>query len=92
MNWAKLSGIAEILSSIAVLVTLVYLTIQIRQNTEALQANSRDAALENSTNALYLQVNEPELVLSRTKPNLSDTERVKLSAFNFALLEMTVPP
>jgi hypothetical protein len=92
MNWAKLSGIAEILSSIAVLVTLVYLTIQIRQNTEALQANSRDAALENSTNALYLQVNEPELVLSRTKPHLSDTERVKLSAFNFALLEMTVPP
>ena len=43
MNWNKTSAIAEILSSFAILVTLVYLTIEIGQNRATLQANSRQA-------------------------------------------------
>lgn len=37
MNWDAMGAIGEVLSAIAVLVTLVYLGIQIRQNTEAMK-------------------------------------------------------
>lgn len=41
MNWDMLSAIGEILGSVAVFVTLVYLTIQTRQSTAAIRANTR---------------------------------------------------
>ena len=40
MNWTKWSSIAEIVSSIAILMTLIYLTLEIRQNTDAIQADA----------------------------------------------------
>ena len=39
MNWEAMSTIAEVVSAIAVVVSLVYLAIQIRTNTKALKAN-----------------------------------------------------
>jgi hypothetical protein len=87
MNLTRLSAIAEITSSIAVLVTLVYLTIEIQQNTQVLEANSRQAALENGTAQLQLAVNVPEIWLSTVNPNLTDSEKVRLSAFLFAVVE-----
>lgn len=51
-NWIKWSSIAEIISSISVLVTLIYLAVQTSQiskqteiNTAALLSNSRQSAL-----------------------------------------------
>lgn len=87
MNLTRLSAIAEITSSIAVLVTLVYLTIQIQQNTQVLEANSRQAALENATAQLDLAVNVPEIWLSTVNPNLTEAEKVRLSAYLFAVVE-----
>ncbi len=43
MNWTKASAAAEILSSVAILATLVYLAIEIQQSAEATQANTRQA-------------------------------------------------
>jgi hypothetical protein len=37
-SWAKWSSISEILSSLAVVVTLVFLGVQTHQNTEAINA------------------------------------------------------
>lgn len=37
-RWTKYSALAEILSSIAVLITLLFLVVQMRQNTEAINA------------------------------------------------------
>ncbi len=39
MNWEAMSTIAEVVSAIAVVVSLVYLAIQLRSNTKALKAN-----------------------------------------------------
>ena len=39
MNWDAMSTIAEVVSAIAVVVSLVYLAIQLRTNTKALKAN-----------------------------------------------------
>jgi hypothetical protein len=41
MNWSKASGIAEILSSIAIVVTIGYLALEIEQSAEATRAEVR---------------------------------------------------
>jgi hypothetical protein len=38
MNWEALGAIGEIVGAIAVVVTIGYLAVQIRQNTESLHA------------------------------------------------------
>jgi hypothetical protein len=87
MNLTKLSAIAEIVGSVAVLATLIYLTIQVQQNTRVLEATSRQAALDNATSILALSITDPGLWLLSIKPNLTDEERVKLSSFLFLTVE-----
>lgn len=48
MNWEAAGAIGEIVGAVAVFLTLVYLAMQIRQNTDAVRA----AALDSSVNAL----------------------------------------
>jgi len=48
MNWESVSAIGEILSAVAVIVTLVYLAIQIRDSARA----SRSAAVTDATTAM----------------------------------------
>lgn len=50
MNWDAIGAVGEIIGALAVLATLVYLAIQIRQNTGALRA----AALNSSIQAASL--------------------------------------
>ena len=45
MNWEAIGSIAELISGIAVLITLIYLAIQIRQST----ATAREAILRSQT-------------------------------------------
>jgi len=40
MNWEAIGAIGEVLGAVAVLVTLVYLAVQIRQNTQALKVTA----------------------------------------------------
>ena len=48
MNWEAAGAVGEIIGALAVFITLVYLAVQIRQNTGAVRA----AALDSSVNAL----------------------------------------
>ncbi len=43
MNWEAIGAIAELMGALAVFLTLVYLTVQIRQNTKALQGTTLNA-------------------------------------------------
>ena len=61
MKWDRLSSIAEILSSVAIVVTLVYLAVEINQNSVVLQANSRDNVLGGDLQHLYRLVDNPQL-------------------------------
>jgi hypothetical protein len=40
MNWEAIGAIGEVLGALAVIVTLVYLAVQIRQNTAAALTNT----------------------------------------------------
>lgn len=88
MNWTKLSAIAEILSSVAILVTLAFLTVEMRQNTVAVQASSLDGALQADVQHLYTIVEDPDLWASFYKDELSDREKIRLFHFLAAMAKM----
>ena len=88
MDWTKTSSIAEILSSVAVLVTLVFLTVEMQQNTAAVRAGSLDATLSVDLQHLYSIVDEPELWFMYYKEELSDSEKVRLFHFLAAFTRM----
>ena len=46
MNWDAIGAIGETLGAIGVIVTLVYLAVQLKQNTKALRSNSWQAIQE----------------------------------------------
>lgn len=53
MNWDAIGAIGEIVGASAVFVTLIYLAIQIRQNTRSNEASAVDAAMSG-----YAQINQ----------------------------------
>ena len=57
MNWQALSSIAEATGVLLVFMSVVYLAIQVRQNTRALKASSHHAITDsfNNTSALVAQ-------------------------------------
>ena len=46
MNWAAISAIAEFCGGVAVLFTFIYLTIQVRKNSNAIQQQNREATAQ----------------------------------------------
>lgn len=77
--WSKLSSIAEIVSSIAILITLIFLVVEMRQNTEALNAQSRQQILQSAQTQLLFSATNPEMAKSIIKPGpLTQDESVLL--------------
>ena len=70
MKLEKLFALAELASSIAVVVTLVFLTVQVRQNTDALNAQSRQSVLTAAQSELFKIIDHPDMVegLSQSAP------------------------
>ena len=86
MNWEAIAAIGEILGATAVLVTIVYLAVQVRQNTASAAAATYDAALSgfNEINLAIAESEELTLIFTHglTKPDsLSEIEAIR-----FALL------
>jgi hypothetical protein len=61
MNWEAAGAIGEIAGALAVIVTLVYLSIQVRQNTKASRLSAVQAASENSSRFSELLAADPDL-------------------------------
>ena len=83
MNLPRWSALAELLSSFAILVTLVYLTVEIQQNTQAIESTSRQAILDTAVSILAFPIGNPALELNMVKPNLTPEESLQLSAYLF---------
>lgn len=78
---SKLADFSEIISSVAILITLIYLTIEINQNTNALNAQSRETVLVAAQEELRIFMENPQLGqnLSSTSP-LTTEEQIELDA------------
>ena len=87
MNWDMITGSAEVLGALAVLITLIYLARQIRQNTEEVRSANYHSVTD-SFNALNLTVaGNPELAKvvrlgNKAYEKLSEDEKTQ---YNFTM-------
>jgi hypothetical protein len=79
MNSSKLADYCEIVSSIAIVITLIFLVMQMQQNTEALQLQSSHASFSEDMAFLDNILENPDLLLSRSKEELTDAEKILLA-------------
>jgi hypothetical protein len=63
------SAIAEIVSSIAIVITLAYLAVQTSQTNEALRANSRQATMETEVSIILASLNHPDSASAPVAPS-----------------------
>jgi len=61
MTLEQYAYLAEIFGVIVIVVTLIYLSVQVRQGAELLRSESRQAQVANDQNGVYRFVEHPEL-------------------------------
>ena len=89
MSIAELGSLGEFVASIAVVITLVMLTLQIRQNTMATRYQTTQHLVTGNSQANFLLASSTELAALHRKgcldPDaLSDDERLQFNTFYFA--------
>ena len=96
-DWAKWASIAEILSAVAIVITLLYLadqTGQLRaqtaQNTATLRANARQASLDSELGLIYKAIEYPVLYVrpEAPYPELSEPGLTEVDLARIALWEI----
>ncbi|MBN2566287.1 MAG: hypothetical protein JXB46_11310 [Candidatus Eisenbacteria bacterium] len=86
MNWEATGAVAAIASSVAVIVSLVYLAVQIRQNTRATRASTYQSVVMHGGAMLRSLMEHPELADLLLKggeslANLTPAEAVRFASF-----------
>jgi len=81
MNWDAIGAIGEIVGAVAVVVTLIFLTLQLRHNTKAVQRAAHRGVYEDAREWMYRLVENPdvaELYRSGMRgEELSPTDRLR---------------
>ena len=81
MKLEKLAAVGEIVSSVAIVFTLAFLALQMQQNTRALEASASQAAANAESNVLLQALDDPEIIISLSKEELTDEEVIKLFGY-----------
>lgn len=94
MNWDAIGATGEVLGAVAVLVTLIYLAAQIKQNTLALKSSAAQAVHENFANWYSSTQSDPKLLEISTKgmrdySSLSEIEKSQFIAMFMAFSSHT---
>ena len=61
MNWDAIGAIGELVGALAVVLTLVYLSIQLRQNTHAVRQSTEREIGEEARTWMYKLIENPEI-------------------------------
>ncbi len=88
MNWEIAASVAEIIGAVAVLVSLIYVANEIRQNTVASRASMHQQYIDTQTNVNRAMSDDPEIAAlvaraNRDYESLSDEELVRLQFIMF---------
>lgn len=88
MNWEAIGAISEGLGAIAVIVSLFYVAVQIRQNTRVMRAAAKQSLTDSSQAYIYKLVDNSDIWLKLTKGVDAATpdEDVKMSLLVRAML------
>ena len=82
MNMTDLATWGQLISSAAVLVTLVYLSIETKQTATLLRSESRQSLIEQDMMVLRTQVDIPELMVHRAiEDELTLEQKYRLAAY-----------
>ena len=88
MNAYRLNRWLSLAANFGVLVGVIFLIIELRQNTDALYAESRQSVLAATQQELLVQIDNPDIGLSVHKSEpLTPEEHVRLSGFLTASLK-----
>jgi hypothetical protein len=87
MELTTLAQWTQIISSLAVLATVIYLAIEIKQNTVALRSQTHATLFEGSQAELMVAVHNPQIISDMLKDEvLAEGAYVRLSAYLTAFL------
>lgn len=88
MNWEALGAIAELIGAIGVVVTLVYLAVQIRSNTRATRIASFHSTTDslNQVNLLIASNREISAMFAESFEETHDWDKEATTQWNFILL------
>jgi hypothetical protein len=89
MNWDAIAAIAELLGAIGVIVSLVYLATQIRQNTRAAQLTSHEIILSSASsfNSLLSQNKDLARIYRVGAEDLASLDGDERTQFDFLHLQ-----
>ena len=92
MTIIELGAVGEFIGAIAVVVTLIYLAIQMRQNTNALKLNTARSVTEELQDSFSLLASNQELAeifaTAAQEPTLQGAERVRFNTFMHNLVRL----
>lgn len=93
MNWEAITAITEILGVVAVVVSLIYLAIQIRQNSASIKASTYDSILSQATNLHTLLLSNEAIsdawIKGLNAPDeLETVERLRFNSYMLRLFRM----
>lgn len=82
MNWDAIGAVGELIGAVAVLITLIYLALQIRQNTAATKVQIRQAIADSQAANINLRATDERLPMIIAKTNadedLTPDEEIRL--------------
>lgn len=83
MNWSAVGAMAEAVGALAVIITLVYLTLQLRQNTKAIEHSTLRGVFEDANQWQYRLIDSPEIaelyIAGMRGDELSSSDRLRFS-------------
>jgi hypothetical protein len=81
IDWNRWSAIAEILGAVAIVATLLYLSVQTQQNTQAIEASAARDVARDEIAAIEWLISNPELFLLFDSEEFSLADAIKLHSF-----------
>jgi len=74
----NLAAWSQVISSIAVLITLIFLIVQLKQNTDAIKANTRHTIITTDLHGISDGIEHPTIEHSMYKRELTEHEKIQL--------------
>lgn len=91
MNWEAIAAISEGIGAIAVVITLAYLALQIRQNTAAMRSTATQGAHDQAAEFYRTLAEDPELplIIARGCQSPDDLSKAEIGRY-FAVLQLSL--
>lgn len=96
MNWNAIAALAQVLAAVGVIASVVYLSLQVRQNTRQAQLNTESLGVTHEMGGAQMSVDiglaiagdaELSAILHRARtaePDFSPSEQVRFASFMYA--------